>query len=256
MHPLTSKADFSSLCSLTFPLFLPPIYLLVQLTVDQQSREGAQVANDEKNSSYVALLSPPVPPADGWEAPSTIWVLKRSKVGSGEGRGTQGLRPGKPPGRALWVPTPPPSPTPRYWGKAPRPPSETSRPNCCRTAERSAWTRPVAGGSCAPLLIFTRPFCSELRCHCLLLIGPRRWRGGSEQASCPVGCVSWGKRTKEQKPRSEVLNPEWVPFKQHGRWKVAVKRQRSLSAFPEKLFLFSIILTPFRRFFRVLFFPF
>ena len=62
MHPLTSKADFSSLCSLTFPLFLPPIYLLVQLTVDQQSREGAQVANDEKKSSYVALLSPPVEP--------------------------------------------------------------------------------------------------------------------------------------------------------------------------------------------------
>ena len=235
------------------------MYLLVQLTVDQQSREGAQVANDEKKSSYVALLSPSVLLADGWEAPSTIWVLKRSEVGSGEGRGTQGLRPGKPLGRALWVPTPPPISTPRYWRKAPRPPSETGQ-TAVRPRSAAPGPIPVAGGSCAPLLIFTRPFCSELRelrYHCLLLIGPRRWREGSEQASfCPFGCGGWGKRMKEQKPRSEVLNPKWVPSKQHWRWKVAVKRQRSLSAFPEQLFLFSIILTPFRRFFRVWFFPF
>lgn len=115
------------------------MYLLVQLTVDQQSQEGAQVANDEKKSSYVALLSPSVLLADGWEAPSTIWVLKRSEVGSGEGRSTQGLRPGKPLGRALWVPTPPPISTPPILEKGPSP-SLGNRPNCCQTSERRAWT--------------------------------------------------------------------------------------------------------------------
>ena len=153
-------------------------------------------------------------------------------------------------------PLPLPSPPPRYWRKAPRPPSETGQ-TAVRPRSAEPGPIPVAGGSCAPLLIFTRLFCSELRYHCLLLIGARRWREGSEQASfCPFGWVGWVKRMKEQKPRSEVLNSKWVPSKQRGRWKVAVKRQRSLSAFPEKLFLFSIILTPFRRFFRVLFFPF
>lgn len=178
------------LCPLTFPLFLPPMYLLVQLTVDQQSQEGAQVANDEKKSSYVALLSP-----------QFCWQMDgKPQVPSGSSRGQRWDWEGRGTHAPSWKATGQgfvgahflPSPLPGYWRKAPQASSETGQ-TAVRPRSAAPGPIPAAGGSCAPLLIFTRLFCSELRYHCLLLIGARRWREGSEQASfCPFGVGGLG----------------------------------------------------------------
>lgn len=137
MYPLTSKADF--FLSSHFPSSSLPCTYWFNSQLTKQSQEGAQVANDEKKSSYVALLSPS---QFCWQmdgSPSTIWVLKRSEVGSGEGRGHPRPPSWKATGQGFVGASTPSHLHPRQLEKGPRPPSETG-PNCCQTSERSAWT--------------------------------------------------------------------------------------------------------------------